>query len=143
VSGNVCTSNTQVGIIVSGAEDYNIVTGNHVKGNTNAVGVSTAGTNTIVKDNIANSATNVASAATITIPAHIGPYIGITGTTNITSITASYLGRSVVLRSTFYTGTIVKGSNLKLASDFVMTSDDTLSLMCDGVNWYETGRVAI
>lgn len=37
---------------------------------------------------------------------------------------------------------VIDGENLKLAGNFEATSDDTLDIICDGVNWYEVGRSA-
>jgi hypothetical protein len=36
--------------------------------------------------------------------------------------------------------TVTDGSNLKLASSYTTTADDTLTLACDGVSWYEVAR---
>jgi hypothetical protein len=83
---------------------------------------------------------DVASAATVTLPAW-SDYVNITGTTPITSVTASYAGRKVTLK---FAGilTFTDGSNLKLAGDFVTSADDTITLVCDGTNWFEVGRSA-
>lgn len=84
----------------------------------------------------------VASAATIILPTGFD-VIPVTGSTNITSISASAAdkGRRVTL---VFEGalTVTDGSNLKLASDFTTTADDTLTLVCDGTNWFEVGRSA-
>lgn len=87
----------------------------------------------------------VASAATITAnPAFI--YSGyevveVTGTTTITSVTAGWAGQVVtfVFRGIL---TFTNGSNLKLGSNFVTSADDTITLVCDGTNWYEVARKA-
>lgn len=84
---------------------------------------------------------SIASAATIAIP--IGQRVAtVTGTTNITSITAT--GHSGAVVTLIFSGalTVTDGSNLKLAGDFVTTADDTLTLGCDGTNWFEAGRSA-
>lgn len=85
---------------------------------------------------------NIASGATITLGA--GDVFTITGTADVTSITATTedTGRRIVL---LFTGTaaatgVTDGSNLKLAGNLGYTPDDTLTLVCDGTNWYETGR---
>lgn len=44
-----------------------------------------------------------------------------------------------------FTGTaagtgLTSGSNLKLASNFVYTPNDTITLQCDDTNWYEISR---
>ncbi len=81
---------------------------------------------------------DVASAATITLPP-VGSLFRITGTTGITSLTASWNGRETTLRFASRL-TVTDGSNLRLASTLSATEDDTLTLVCDGTNWYEVQR---
>ena len=85
---------------------------------------------------------SVASAATVTLP--LGRrYYAITGTTGISSITASYVDHVVSLKFTDATpGTVTDGSNLNLAGNFVPTTSDVLTLVCDGTNWNEISRSA-
>ena len=81
----------------------------------------------------------VASAAALTLPTD-GEIISVTGTTNITSVVATgNINRRVTL---VFTGilTFTDGSNLKLNGNFVTTADDTITLICDGTNWYEIAR---
>lgn len=80
-------------------------------------------------------------AGTITLPA--GTFIDVTGTNTITSITATNadIGRLVILKFTS-TASLTDGSNLKLGGNFAGSADDTISLICDGTNWYETARSA-
>jgi hypothetical protein len=81
----------------------------------------------------------IASAATITLPSS-GEVFSISGTTTITSVTATNCdGRRVTL---VFQGalTFTDGSNLLLAGNFVTTADDTITLVCSGANWYETSR---
>lgn len=87
---------------------------------------------------------SIASAATIVIPG-TGEFFDLTGTTSITSITASWPGRKVTLRFPSGALTLTDGSNLKLAGSFTSAAtgdQDTVSLICDGTNWFETGRSA-
>ena len=84
----------------------------------------------------------LASAATITLfseHARDDGYFNITGTTNITSITASRAGHVVTL---VFAGilTFTDGSNLKLAGSMTTSADDTITLICDGTNWCEISR---
>jgi hypothetical protein len=70
--------------------------------------------------------------------------LGVTGTADITSISAMRAGTRLVL---IFTGTaavngVVDGGNLKLVAAFAYTPDDALELISDGVNWYELGRNA-
>lgn len=81
---------------------------------------------------------DVASAAAVTLPDYTD-FVNITGAVGITSIVASWIGRVITLKFAS-TPTITDGGNLLLASTLVATADDTLTLVCDGTNWYETGR---
>lgn len=77
------------------------------------------------------------AAGTLTLPT--GSFVLVTGTNNITSITASYANRRVTL---LFDGvlTLTDGSNLVLAGNFATTADDTITLVCNGTNWYEVAR---
>lgn len=82
---------------------------------------------------------SVASAATLVLPIGVNIF-KITGSTTITSITATgWAGREVTLISSGGTWTLQDGGNLKLASNFVATSDDAIRLVCDGTDWYAAG----
>lgn len=80
----------------------------------------------------------VASAATITIP-YCAEWVSVSGTTTITSVAAGRIDQEVTLQ---FQGilTFTDGSNLKLAGNFVTTADDTITLICDGTNWWEKSR---
>lgn len=95
-----------------------------------------------IRDNVHTSqSTSLASAATVTLPTGNGEFYEITGTTTITSVAASYYGRRVTLK---FAGilTFTDGSNLKLNANFVTSADDTITLVCDGTNWFEVARSA-
>ncbi len=83
----------------------------------------------------------VASAATITLPKY-GDVIPISGTTNITAITADAgnKGRRVTL--VFAAAlTFTDGGSLALAGNLVTTADDTITIAtADGTTWYEVCR---
>jgi len=81
---------------------------------------------------------DVASAATVTL-GNDGKFFDITGTVNITSITAKKAGTEIFLQ---FDGvlTMTDGSNLKLAGNFVTAAGAVLHLICDGTNWWEVGR---
>lgn len=87
-----------------------------------------------------DAAPSIASAATLVVDPGIEVAL-VTGTTNITSISASvrHTGRRVTL---IFAGalTVTDGSNLKLSGNFVTTADDTITLVCDGTNWLESSR---
>lgn len=98
--------------------------------------VPTTGT---VAGYVGNGVKSVASATAVTLPT-LGSTFLITGTTNITSIVATgNAGRRVTL---IFEGilTFTDGSNLKLAGNLVTTADDTITLICDGTNWFEVSR---
>jgi hypothetical protein len=81
---------------------------------------------------------SVASAATVTVPAG-AEFVLITGTTNITAVTAGYPGQRVTF---IFAGalTFTDGSNLHLAGNLVTTADDTITLVADATDWYEVSR---
>lgn len=82
---------------------------------------------------------SVASAATVSLPFG-SPVVKITGTTTITSLTApGHAGRRVTLIFGDVL-TFTDGSNLKLAGNFTTAADATITLVCDGTNWYEEQR---
>lgn len=83
--------------------------------------------------------TAVASAAALPVPT--GRVFHVTGTNNITSITSTNFGAGAVITMIFDDVlTVTDGGNLKLAGDFVTTADDTITLVYDGTDWYETSR---
>lgn len=84
---------------------------------------------------------NVASPAGGELDLGAGNYFYITGTNNITSIAAadSTAGRMIILRFADVL-TFTDGGNLKIAGNLGTTADDTISLICDGTNWYEVAR---
>lgn len=85
----------------------------------------------------------VASAATVTLPPQ-GEYIEVTGTTEITSIEPLPSGRRVTLQFTNATpGKVKVGSNLKIAGTYSPAQNNTLTLVTDGTNWYETSRASV
>jgi hypothetical protein len=91
--------------------------------------------------NVINVANSVASAATITLPNGGPTLVDVTGTTNITSVTASWEGRVVILKFADVL-TFTDGSNLVLSGNFVTSIGDTITLICNGTNWYEMARSA-
>ncbi len=93
-----------------------------------------------VRDYDSGTGDAIASASTVTLP-NSGSWFAITGTTGITSITASWRGRVVVLQ---FSGilTVTDGENLALAGSYTTSSADTLTLVCDGTSWIEVSRSA-
>lgn len=134
VSGNVFRNIT--GYAVLGTSNCTI-SGNTYEAVSQAAIVSLSGTNNRMLDKAVGTRT-VASAATLTLP-EITDSFTITGTTNITSITASWAQRLCVLR---FTGvlTVTDGGNLALSGDFVTANNAVLVLFFDGLNWQEITR---
>lgn len=66
---------------------------------------------------------------------------GLTQTIKSISATAANLNQVVTLHK-LGTGalTVKDGENLKLAGEFVLSENDTLTLICDGTNWVEIAR---
>ena len=84
-------------------------------------------------------APSIASAAEVTLPT--GPTVfTISGTTTITSIVATgHHGKTITL---IFDGslTFTDGSNLLLAGNFVTSSNDSITLYCNGTNFIEFCR---
>lgn len=80
----------------------------------------------------------IASAETITIAPGL-TFAKITGTTGIKKIDPTTDGHLLILKFASAL-TVTDGSNLKLAGNFAATADDTLTLVCDGTNWFEVSR---
>jgi len=81
---------------------------------------------------------DVASAGALTL-GDDGNYFDITGTTDITSITAKTVGTVVKLQ---FDGilTVTDGSNLSIHGNFTTAAGRTMVLICDGTNWIELSR---
>lgn len=146
VTGNVCRQNTSTGILVNDAGGAtadcgeHVITGNRCQNNTTNFNDAATLRSKYVA-NMSDAPTTVASAGTITVPVE-HEYVTISGTTTITSVIANSVGKIVTLK---FDGvlTFTDGSNLKLAGNFVTTADDTITLRCDGVNWWEVARAVV
>jgi hypothetical protein len=122
ISNNSCLFNSTADIIVQG-QTQNILLSNNVFNNlTDLAGHP-----------------SVASASQITIPAGVTA-VKITGTTQINAINVNSSTRKTVTLIFEDVLTVADGGNLKLAGNFVTTADDTLTLYCDGTDWYEVAR---
>jgi hypothetical protein len=156
VIGNVIVAasgaTTTAGITVT-ATPRTVVANNVIYGSGTTVEgilIGSASTDCRVSDNVitgcvtnvnnGGSSGDVASAASIYLtPA--AEVFTITGTTSITSISAASAVESRVVTLIFQgILTFTDGNNLKLAGDFVTTADDTITLACNGTNWYEIAR---
>jgi len=137
ISGNNIRANGGYGFIGGGTTSANVIVGNNVRLNT-AGDIDAQPSNTRIVNNDIGTARTLASAATVTLPTN-GDYFYITGTTNITSITGSWIERRVTLQFDDVL-TMTDGSNLNMAGNFVTTWKDTISFIFDGTNWVETSR---
>jgi hypothetical protein len=100
---------------------------------------SPLGTNVRIEGNtFVGAMPSVASAANISLT-NRPDVVFVTGVTNITSMTAGWIGRRVTL---IFTGvlTFTDGGNLVLAGNFVTTANDSITLTYDGTNWVEMSR---
>ena len=140
LSGNTSVTNTGYGLNQSGTDGNNIITGNNFRNNTAGSINGTYATTTIFANNKTDTTLALASpaGATLTLLPHSDFFV-ITGTNNITSVTASWPQRVVTLQ---FQGilTFTDGSNLKLAGNLATSADDTITIVCDGTDWYEVAR---
>jgi len=130
-------------LVNAGTSDSYTISGNRLTvGVLGALSDGGTGTTKFVGSNLGVAAVvpTIASAANITLTPGRSLFF-ISGTTNITSITAATpdVGRIVTL---IFTGilTFTDGSNLRLAGNFVTSNDDTITLGCEGTNWFEICR---
>jgi hypothetical protein len=79
----------------------------------------------------------VASANPLTLPN--GRLIKVSGAVEIKKIAVAPMGTTVTLLFAS-TPKVVDGENLKLSANLEATADDTLTLVCDGTNWFEIAR---
>lgn len=133
------TSTPQYGILLSaGATNRFVITGNRFTNfSIDSISNGATGTSQVVANNAPEQIQTIASAATLTLPG--GPLVFVSGTTNVTGMTAGQAGRVITLK---FTGalTFTDGSNLVLNGNFVTTADDTITLVSDGGNWIEIAR---
>lgn len=130
------------------AADFNVLSGNTMRAERTRSGIPIIliGSNSAESGNVLGATLAVAtlaSAATVTLPAGPG-YFEITGTTAITSVVASKIGRIVTLAFTDAApGGMVDGSGtLRLAGTFTPAQNGNITLMCAGAFWQEISRSA-
>ena len=145
VSGNKCYNTDPTvgqvrGIQVSG--NSCAVSDNDVRRNTNSSGIGVGGTDNIIDDNnVTGFLPAVASGAgEIALPVPYR-YVTLTGTSAVTGLKAIHGGAITTLKTTA-TASLTDGENLKLAGNFSGTADDTITLICDGTNFFEMSRSA-
>jgi len=148
ISNCQLNTNTRYGYEEGGSAQYNTLAGaTRIKGNTLGVVLLTSNKRTNIESGVRSynigSGDILASAATLDIPLG-GSFFVVTGTTNIDTITPTFRGHSIKLQfsstGSTLTDSTTGAANLALATDFVASSADVLSLVCDGANWYEVSR---
>lgn len=123
LSGNRATGATDTGIRTIATDSFMEYRDNEFSG---AIGVAVAST----------AAKVVASAATITLP-QLCEVVSITGTTNIDNISAVGRTNSRVTLVFSAALTVSVAGNIKLnGGAFAAAANKSLTLVCDGVNWY-------
>jgi len=121
------------GIYVTGSTVTNFAIHGNVSNATNVFNQATSTLSSTV------AVQSLASSGALTIPFGYSSY-SVTGTTNITSITATGNSGRIVTLIFAQVLTVTDGSNLKLAGNFTTSGDDAITLICDGTNWYEISR---
>lgn len=101
----------------------------------------------VARQQAANPMETIASVATLA-PAPATEFILVTGTTTVNDISGNRAGRRLTLKLDSASAGLqvthtAAGINLAAAANFAMTANDTLSLISDGVDWYETSRTMI
>lgn len=144
IANNSLIGNTEQGLVVDahGTASTISVGSNYYQGN--SADTSFTGTNwTFRFRQPLKLGTAIAAAATISIPTD-GNVFHVTGATNVTNgitVNAWDNGRDVTLIFDS-TPTVSDTGTSVLSTDFVATTNDTLSIVCDGTNWYQKGTSA-
>ena len=109
--------------------------------NSGATNIPADGSTVIIGNGSVRTGVATVASATNLILTGVATYFVVTGTTTITSIASgsTIIGRNVTLEFANVL-TVTDGNNLKLAGNFVTTAGDTLTLFCDGTDWYEQAR---
>jgi parallel beta-helix repeat protein len=156
-NGTAATASSDDGILFSAATTNTdiLIDGNVIVDHTNtgAIGINVGGAATMTNvgvtssnvfggndtGDIVSTLTSIASADPLVIPWG-QTYFNVTGTTNFNTITVTNPGHIVTLK---FAGIldIASDDNVKLsATPYTTSANDTLTLVCDGTNWYEMAR---
>lgn len=141
ITGNLITGNTGHGILSADSTDKLLIANNRLYSNTAGNFSLVTGAGNRVKDNLTDDSASAASAASVTLPLEGPQFFTITGTTNITGLSAANnADRKVTLKFADVL-TFTDGSGtLRLAGNYTTSADDTITLVCDGAAWYEVAR---
>lgn len=67
-------------------------------------------------------------------------YAIVTGTTNFSAISATYAGHNLTLKFNGVVTVVDGAGNLHMPSNFTTAAGSTLTLICDGAEWWEVSR---
>jgi len=140
---NNLTGQQRYGLSIGGT-NFITVTGNDAIGNvTGSFFNAATGINQRWMGNTTNDSTALAAAATLTIPPWVERWVSVSGSVNITNITASWDQRQITLISTSAGFSVVDGGNLIIAGNWAATGTfSTLTLISNGSSWFELSRSA-
>lgn len=140
VSGNVCKTNATYGLSQLGTDTVNIYANNIFINNTVLDITGTFDLNSVFSNNTTSLTNTVAAAATLALPSYTDVF-QITGTTTISNIGLSWLGRVIKLCFTSPL-TVTEANNLEMAGNFSATATGTITFVCRGPKWAEVSRSA-
>jgi len=153
VKGNVISGSTGYGIAIISTATNTAVSGNTYEDNAsgNLYTTVSGGNDTSlgggeVECGLVTTPYAVTNAATLPLP-YPSDFFTITTPGTVTAFAAAgttIAGRKVTIKA-LGAATITHNTSIFLNGGipFVMAVNDTLSLVCDGTNWYETGRMVI
>ena len=149
VKGNVISGSTGFGIVVDSTATNTAISGNAYEGNTSGnLSTTVSGGNDTslgggeVEYGVTTTPFAASDSASLSLP-YPSEFFTIPGPTGVTLIdaTSTIAGRRVTIKA--LGGVTIQDNattNLNGGVNYVMTADDTLSLVCDGTNWYEISR---
>lgn len=134
----------------TGASNYHCLAGNMMRAEQTYTGIAVVvvGNDEIWGENqLGNNPASTLTAAATVYPRPQSRLQKVTGANTITTVYAYAAGRQITLLFVdAIPGAIAHGTgNIRLAggANWTPTQNDTLTLICDGVNWYETARTVI
>lgn len=129
-----------------GAADFNSLTGNTMRAERTRSGIPVVlmGSNSAESGNVLGATApvpTIAAASTVSVTSGVS-YVEVTGTTVISSVAASKVGRVVTFVFTdAIPGGMLDGSGtLRLASNFSPAQGGAITLVCGGSSWHEVAR---
>ncbi len=96
----------------------------------------------VIQNESSSATLEVASASTISLGENCPTLVKLSGSNEVKKINATNTGHVVFIL--FLAGAkLVAGENLKLPATITGTSDDVVSLVCDGTNWYQVSAASV